>query len=124
MKTYKERRVYMFPCSVCGNARKSFKRSRANKGICRGCRRSAVPENQQTLFPANVPMGDFVAYGSGVAPGAPGEFTGGDIETTNAKNPIIERNSEIHGDNSPLPGEAERAFFDHLAGVNVGEKEN
>ena len=46
----KERRVYFFDCTKCGNRRSSFKKSKALKGICRKCRRNQVPDNQLHLF--------------------------------------------------------------------------
>ena len=50
MREYKERHIYYFTCSKCGNKRQSFKRSRARKEICKKCRGQQVPENQSSIF--------------------------------------------------------------------------
>ncbi len=48
---FKERHVYFFECKTCHKPkRQSFRRMRANEGICRSCRKGTVPDNQMDLF--------------------------------------------------------------------------
>lgn len=49
-KTWKERRLYYYPCKGCGKRRSSLKRSVARKMMCRRCRSRQVPDNQPSLF--------------------------------------------------------------------------
>lgn len=51
MKIYKERRIYFAEeCIKCGNSFQSFKRAKIKRGLCRKCRKAAVPENQLPLL--------------------------------------------------------------------------
>jgi hypothetical protein len=50
-KTYVERRLYYAGhCSKCNNPYKSFHRSRIKGGLCRKCRKGAVPKDQMALL--------------------------------------------------------------------------
>lgn len=47
------RKIYFFTCEKCGNNRRqSFRRSKAEVGLCRKCRQAAllVHKNQGSLF--------------------------------------------------------------------------
>ncbi len=53
-KSWKERHVYFFPCSVCGRLNcRSYYRKHQRVGICRKCLRTMPDPNQGTLFPAS-----------------------------------------------------------------------
>lgn len=46
------RRLHLFTCQGCGRPRRqSFRKRKADRGLCRNCRRGAVHEDQQSLFP-------------------------------------------------------------------------
>lgn len=48
------RQVYYFTCEKCGHTkRQTFKKSRAEVGLCKPCRREAllIHKNQTSLFP-------------------------------------------------------------------------
>lgn len=50
-KEWKERHVYYFECQgPCGSRRYSFYRARANRGICRKCRKAIADKNQMKMF--------------------------------------------------------------------------
>jgi uncharacterized OB-fold protein len=52
MRIFKERRLYFFTCEQCGKVnRHSFKRRKAQGGVCKKCKRQVVDPNQQALFP-------------------------------------------------------------------------
>jgi hypothetical protein len=49
-KIKKERRVYFFRCDKCDKDRQTYRRRKARAGICRGCRKIQISENQMSLF--------------------------------------------------------------------------
>lgn len=60
-RQYKERRIYFAgECTGCGNSFQSFKRSRIKTGLCRACRKSAVPKGQDSLFGVPIDESDIM----------------------------------------------------------------
>lgn len=47
----RRRSIYLYTCKNCGGTRRmSFKKKKADKGVCRKCKKLLVDENQQKLF--------------------------------------------------------------------------
>lgn len=52
---YKERRrrEYLYTCLGCSKKRRTVKKKRLQTGLCRKCRKEAIPANQIRLFNIN-----------------------------------------------------------------------